>query len=96
MKRLFLCTAALIGVSAVTAVAQAQTMGQGTGVSGPLTYDQAQAYGSGSMMDRSCGRSVAIKDEYGFRYDSMGDRIDARGCVIAPPVTPPGGRAIQR
>lgn len=38
---------------------------------------------------------VAIKDEYGFRYDSRGDRLDASGHVIAPPVTPPGTPALR-
>ncbi len=31
----------------------------------------------------------AFKDEYGFRYDSRGDRIDARGRVISPHITTP-------
>lgn len=38
---------------------------------------------------------TAIKDEYGFRYDSRGDRLDASGHVIAPPVTPPGTPALR-
>ena len=31
---------------------------------------------------------VAPKDEYGFRYDAQGDRFNAQGYIIAPPVTP--------
>ena len=27
---------------------------------------------------------VAFKDEFGFRYDAMGNRLDARGYVISP------------
>jgi hypothetical protein len=29
-------------------------------------------------------RQAAFKDEYGFRYDSEGNRIDARGNIISP------------
>jgi hypothetical protein len=90
MMRLALCTAALIGM---TSIAHAQTMGQAMGTSaGSVPYDQAE-YGSGSMSG-GCGHTVAITDEYGFRYDSMGDRLNARGCVIAPPITPPGAGAV--
>ena len=46
-------------------------------------------------MAQSCGNRVAITDEYGFRYDSQGDRLNAQGCVIPPPHTRPGARAIQ-
>ncbi len=38
---------------------------------------------------------VAFKDEYGFRYDAQGDRLDANGFVMAPPVTPPGTPALR-
>lgn len=38
---------------------------------------------------------VAFKDEYGFRYDSQGDRLDANGYVMPPPVTPPGTPALR-
>jgi len=37
-----------------------------------------------------CGHTATIKDEYGNRYDSEGNRLNGQGCVIAPPVTPPG------
>ena len=39
--------------------------------------------------------AVAFTDEYGFRYDAQGDRLDARGYVMAPPVTPPGVAALR-
>ena len=29
-------------------------------------------------------RQAAFKDEYGFRYDSEGNRLDARGHIISP------------
>jgi len=39
--------------------------------------------------------AVAFRDEYGFRYDAQGDRLDANGYIIAPPVTPPGAAAFR-
>lgn len=38
---------------------------------------------------------TAFKDEYGFRYDAQGDRLDANGHVMPPPVTPPGTPALR-
>jgi hypothetical protein len=29
-------------------------------------------------------RQAAFKDEYGFRYDAQGNRLDARGRIISP------------
>lgn len=85
MKRLALFTAALVGM---TGVAYAQVPATST----PAPYpEQAQQYESG----RGCGHAIAITDEYGFKYDSMGDRLNAQGCVITPPQTPPGARAIK-
>jgi len=37
----------------------------------------------------------SFKDECGFRYNTRGDRIDARGRVLPPPVTPPNGRSCK-
>ena len=31
----------------------------------------------------------AFRDEYGFRYDGQGNRIDARGNIISPHSTTP-------
>jgi len=31
--------------------------------------------------------NTAFKDEYGFRYDAQGDRLDAEGYVISPLTT---------
>lgn len=36
-----------------------------------------------------------LRDEYGNRYNSRGDRIDRSGRIIPPPVTPPGARAYR-
>jgi hypothetical protein len=38
---------------------------------------------------------VAFTDEYGFRYDKWGNRLDARGHVVAPPHSRPGATVIQ-
>ena len=91
----FLATALIVAAGA----AQAQTTGYpaaGPATSPPMTSapmpNQAQ-YG-GNM--GGCGHTVAITDEYHFRYDSEGNRLNAQGCVIAPPVTPPGAAAYQR
>lgn len=35
-------------------------------------------------MDATGRRQTAFKDEYGFRYDSQGNRLDARGNIISP------------
>lgn len=37
----------------------------------------------------------SFRDECGFRYNSRGDRIDARGRVLPPPRTPSGGRSCR-
>ena len=81
----FLTTALIVAAGA----AGAQSPGYPAGTPMP---NQAQ-YG-GSM--GSCGRTVAITDECGLRYDSEGNRLNARGCVVTPPVTPPGGGACRR
>jgi hypothetical protein len=36
------------------------------------------------MPARTGPRQAAFKDEYGFRYDSEGNRLDARGNIISP------------
>ena len=83
MRRLAFLTAALI----VTAgAAQAQSSGPNAPMPNAPMPNQAQ-YG-GPM--GGCGHTATIKDEYGFRYDSEGNRLNGQGCVIAPPVTPPG------
>jgi hypothetical protein len=35
-------------------------------------------------MDAAGPRQATMKDEYGFRYDSQGNRLDARGNIISP------------
>lgn len=34
-------------------------------------------------------RSPQVRDEYGFRYDSQGNRIDARGNLVSPQTKSP-------
>jgi hypothetical protein len=82
--RLAFLTLALIGAAGL---AHAQSMGSSAY---PAQNDTQQAMGAGG-----CGHQSAITDEYGFKYDARGDRLNAQGCVIAPPVTPLGARAIQ-
>ena len=84
MRRLAFLTAALIVTAGAT---QAQSYPNAPAPNAPMP-NQAQ-YG-GSM--GGCGHTATIKDEYGFRYDSEGNRLNGQGCVIAPPVTPPGAK----
>ena len=39
--------------------------------------------------------SQSFRDECGFRYNNRGDRIDERGRVMSPPMTPPNGRSCK-
>ena len=51
-------------------------------------YNQQQAAAPMESPSMGCGspgsHGVAITDEYGFKYDSCGDRLNARGNVISP------------
>ncbi len=79
-----------IALIATASAAEAQTPGYPSSDM-PMYPQQAQS----SMNMGSCGHSTIMTDEYGFRYDAQGNRLNGRGCVIAPPMTPPGVRAIQ-
>ncbi len=84
LTRLFLLTFAMMGVASI-AHAQSTT-------SQTMTHrevSQAMAPIGGQR------NKVAITDEYGFHYDSGGDRLDAAGHVIAPPYTHPGARVLR-
>jgi hypothetical protein len=50
------------------------------GLGGPDRY-QAQAV---SDEPTRGPHRVAMTDEYGFKYDARGDRLDARGYLISP------------
>jgi hypothetical protein len=47
-----------------------------------MNSDMAQA--PQAMPMQSGPHQAAFKDEYGFRYDAQGNRLDARGNVISP------------
>jgi hypothetical protein len=99
MIRHSLLALALIGVAGV---AYAQTMNQNVISSPPQPSpgdyqrqapglqpadQQAQmapSYGAGG-----CGYQEAMKDEYGFRYDAQGNRLNRQGCVISPQTKTP-------
>jgi len=45
----------------------------------------AGAYSSSDMAAAPSGpREATFKDEFGFRYDAQGNRLDARGNIISP------------
>lgn len=61
---------------------------------GDYSYDGSRSY----RMDQQAQampeqdtvrRSQAFRDEYGFRYDARGNRIDASGRLISPHSTTP-------
>ena len=81
--RLSLLTLTLIGVGGV---ANAATMTQATPPMGQIVDMRSPPAGK---------HKVAFTDEYGFRYDRWGNRLDSVGQVIAPPHTMPGARVIQ-
>jgi hypothetical protein len=85
-KRLIVLT--LAAVAGIASVANAQS------------YDPSMTRGERREEMRQDHRMneqhpVAFKDEYGFRYDAQGDRLDGSGHVMAPPVTPPGTPALR-
>lgn len=47
--------------------------------------EQGHAMGQEPVsMDAAGQRQSTMKDEYGFRYDGQGNRLDARGNIISP------------
>jgi hypothetical protein len=89
MKAMSVLALAAMGVAGVLAAgaAEAQTMGTTPGA-GQGTYQPSQAQAPSSVRFAPDG---SFRDECGFRYNSRGDRIDARGRVLPPPRTAPGG-----
>src|SRR5215813_2728337 len=77
----------VLAALSVAGVAQAQT---GTGQQITNQPTQAQAPMPRAAPDGS------FTDECGFRYNSRGDRIDARGRVLPPPVSSPSGGSCPR
>jgi hypothetical protein len=87
--RLSFLTLALVGVAGI-AHAQYTNNAPRTQAMPAGGNDRYQA-----MMGDDATYPVAITDEYGFRYNARGDRLNARGHIIPPPVTPPGARALK-
>ena len=97
MIRTTLLALALIGVAGVASAQMSQRVIASPPQPSPGDYqreapglqpaDQQQA----QVMESSsgCGHSVTMRDEYGFRYDGRGDRINRAGCVISPKSTKP-------
>lgn len=85
-KKLIVLSFALAGVAGV---AQAQSYDRSYDRAGPRQETMREEH---RLNDR---HPVASKDEYGFRYDAQGDRLDASGRVMPPPVTPPGTPALR-
>ena len=88
MKRLALLSLAIVGVAGI---AQAQTIYRTYQTPAPaIVYHSDQPRSQALTMDSGAPYAPAITDEYGMRYNSRGDRIDAQGRIMPPPVTPPG------
>src|SRR5262245_19148245 len=97
MIKYSLLALALIGAAGV-ASAQTQQVIVSPPQASPGDY-QRQAPGPqpGNPMDQqaqmmpsgACGHQEAMRDEYGFRYDAQGNRLNARGCVIPAPISKP-------
>jgi len=94
-----------ISLAAWPAIAQAQQPSSARAMftqGAPMIAQAAPAPG-GAQMNRSNPSQAAapsdvggtMRDEYGNMYNSRGDRIDRSGRIIAPPVTPPGARALR-
>ena len=82
--RLSLLTLAVISVAGV---ANARTIWEPPVQEPPIVdTDSSPAHGP---------HKVAITDEYGFRYDTWGNRLNSAGHVVAPPHTPSGATVIQ-
>ena len=93
MIRLSLLSLALIGVAGVASAQMIASPPQPSPgdyqceVPGLLPAQPQQA--EMNWQSNRCGHSVAMRDEYGFRYDARGHRLNARGCVISPHNTTP-------
>ena len=75
--------------SANVATAPANQPVMGGGVDNKLSHnnklERDHAVGPEPIpMDAQGPRQTAFRDEYGFRYDNEGNRLDARGNIISP------------
>jgi hypothetical protein len=77
--------AAYSGSANLAAAPASQPMGQDNKLSHNNKLERDHAVGpEPTPMDATGSRQAAFKDEYGFRYDSQGNRLDARGNIISP------------
>ena len=83
-----------LAAMAVAGVAQAQTMSISS-VTGQPPAEQMTNQPAQAQAMVPVGPGGTFKDECGFRYNSRGDRIDAGGRILPPPLTPPGGQACR-
>ena len=90
MKRLALLSLLVVGAAGA---AQAQTVIYRQAP--PQTVIVQTTEPSPRYQALTMDHSPAITDEYGMRYNSRGDRLDARGNIMPPPVTPPGVAAYR-
>jgi hypothetical protein len=70
--------------------------GYGRGMATPAQAPMSTQ--SASMPSQAMAPSDAggtMRDEYGNLYNSRGDRVDRKGRILPPPVTPPGARALR-
>ena len=82
-----LLTLALIGAAGMATAQTQQTTPSPDYQQMPSMQPSQQA----QMVPSSgaCGHQEAMKDEYGFRYDAQGNRLNGQGCVIPAPVSKP-------
>jgi len=65
------------------------TPGYGSYTTVATTYNTAPTYTESPPATRPPAGVQAFRDEYGFRYDGQGNRIDAQGNIISPHSTQP-------
>ena len=61
----------------------------------PMQSQGAPTYNDPSQAMAPSDNRRTMRDEYGNRYNSRGDRIDRSGRIIAPPMTPQGAPAYR-
>jgi hypothetical protein len=84
MKAMSVLALAAIGLAGGV---QAQTAGSSTAIGQAPAPQMTSQPQQAAVPMRADG---TFTDECGFRYNSRGDRIDARGRVLPPPLTGPG------
>ncbi len=93
ITRLSFLTLAMVGIAGIAHAQSTSAPAYSSPGSATMQSNGNERYQA--MMGDESPNAVALTDEYGFKYNSRGDRLDARGHIIAPPVTPPGARALK-